>query len=279
MRVSQVKVGIANQRPRSEATSKPFFRENALGLDLKAEDDRHKAAVETSRKDAARERDIADQARRQAGGELPKLAQDASVSPVRQSVGAGVGGSLLNAVLQQESGGRHRGKDGQLLKSGAGAQGISQIMPGTGRDPGYGVLPLQNDSEAEHRRFASDYLDAMLGVFKGDRAKALAAYNSGPGRVQQAVRRHGGNWLQSLPRETQNYVPSVLERERQGMEMPEDARATEQARRPEPLAYRGGLSGEIQLNLGLSAEARRLLEGPQAPLVTRIGQARPFGMV
>ena len=127
---------------------------------------------------------------------------------------AGPGGDLMSAVIGQESGGRHLGRDGRLLTSGAGARGIAQIMPGTGGDPGYGVRPLQNDSEEEHRRFGSDYLAAMMKEFGGDKAKALAAYNAGPGAVQKSVRRNGDAWLQYMPKETQDYVPSVLERER-----------------------------------------------------------------
>lgn len=261
------------QKARSGEISPDTAKDNVrlatqqLGLDLKAEDERHRAAIEASRQEAARDRNAADSARW-------RLIEDSGLS---SRAGAGVSATLLDAVIQQESGGRHRTGAGGLTTSLAGARGIAQIMPGTGRDPGFGVRPLQDDSEAEHRRFAADYLDAMLREFGGDKSKALAAYNAGHGRVKGAVRRHGDDWLRHMPAETRNYVPSVLGRERQGTELPADARAAEQASRPEPLAY-GGLTGEMQLNLGLSAEARRLLEGPQAPLITRIGPARPFGV-
>lgn len=256
----QGKKARAGEIPKEIAEDNVRLATKQLGLDLKAEDDRHKAALEESRKQADRERKAADEARRRASG------------------GTGVSSDLLGAVLQQESGGRHRGADGKLLRSGAGARGIAQIMPGTGADPGFGVRPLRDDSEAEHRRFASEYLNAMLRVFNGDKEKALAAYNAGPGRVQQAVRKHGGDWLKNMPEETRNYVPSVLGRESQGAAMPAEARAVEQAKRPDPLAARASLQGEMQLALDLTPEARRLLQGPAIMPSTRIGPARPFGV-
>lgn len=184
--------------------------------------------------------------------------------------GAGVGSSALYAaLLQQESGGRHRDKNGNLITSSAGALGISQIMPATGRNPGYGILPLQNDSEEEYLRVGREYLDAMLERFGGDRSKALAAYNAGEGTVRKAISKHGDNWLQGLPKETQNYVPSVLSLEQQGTPMPAEARAAQRNASANRESY-APLSGEMSLSLGLSAEAQRLLQAPQIPLTTRI---------
>lgn len=117
--------------------------------------------------------------------------------------------ALFNALINQESGGKHYG-DGSLLRSGKGARGISQVMPATGQDPGYGVSPLANDSKEEYLRFGRDYLTAMLGEFDGDTQKALAAYNAGPGAVKKAVSSHGANWLSAMPGETQAYVPSIM---------------------------------------------------------------------
>jgi hypothetical protein len=116
---------------------------------------------------------------------------------------------LFDAVVTQESGGRHTNADGTLLASPKGARGITQVMPATGRDPGYGIKPLQNESREEYIRFGREYLAAMLREFDGDTAKALAAYNAGPGRVQDAVKANGDNWLASMPAETQNYVASI----------------------------------------------------------------------
>ncbi len=195
------------------------------------------------------------------------------------STGAGhAGGALYSALLQQESGGRHTDASGNLITSSAGARGISQVMPGTGIDPGFGVTPLRDNSEAEYQRFGRDYLNAMLRRYGGDRAKALAAYNAGPGNVDKAIRRHGDNWLNGLPEETQNYVPGVLNRMGgEGTPLPADTRAGDPLR-VDPMAFRGGqMAGELTVELGLSAEARRLLQAPSGPLTTRISTARPFG--
>lgn len=251
----------------ADASAKIKDLERRRGEDLRLEEERYKRELRESRESAAKEREAVDKAR------------TAAASAALPSTGAGVGGTLLDSVIVQESRGRHYGANGQLLRSSAGARGIAQIMPATGRNPGYGVRPLQDDSEAEHRRFASDYLGAMLREFDGDKSKALAAYNAGPGAVQKAVRRYGDQWLRHMPAETQNYVPDVLERERrsQGTPLPSEAQTREQARR-EPLAY-NDLSGQMQVHLDLSAEARRLLQAPITPLSTRVGPARPFGML
>lgn len=90
---------------------------------------------------------------------------------------------LLPALIQQESGGR----DGAV--SSKGARGRTQVMPKTGADPGFGVKPMQNQTPQEYERFATDYLTAMLDRYDGNPEAALAAYNAGPGNVD--------NWRKS----------------------------------------------------------------------------------
>lgn len=112
---------------------------------------------------------------------------------------------ILNSLIRQESGG-----DPNALSS-KGAAGLMQIMPATARDPGYGVRPLQGwdgvdprtASREEQVRFGNEYLQAMARNFGGDTRLALAAYNAGPGAVQQ----HGG--IPPYP-ETQNYVNNIM---------------------------------------------------------------------
>lgn len=116
---------------------------------------------------------------------------------------------LTGAVMQAESGGKRYAKDGQLLTSPKGAQGEMQVMPGTAKSPGYGVAPAKDGSPDELARVGRDYLGAMVKEFKGDLRMALAAYNAGPGAVQDAVKSHGENWLAKMPAETQGYVAKI----------------------------------------------------------------------
>lgn len=84
---------------------------------------------------------------------------------------------LLPYLINQESGGNPN------AVSPKGARGVTQVMPATGADPGYGVAPMKDQSVAEQTRFGKDYLTAMLNKYDGNVEKALAAYNAGPGAV------------------------------------------------------------------------------------------------
>lgn len=89
---------------------------------------------------------------------------------------------LQAAVLKLESNGQDYDKNGKLLTSPAGAQGKMQVMPSTQLDPGYGVTPARDNSPAEIARVGRDYLGAMTAKYQNP-ALALAAYNAGPGMV------------------------------------------------------------------------------------------------
>lgn len=126
-------------------------------------------------------------------------------------------GTVFKRLLGVESGGNQTNPDGSLVTSPKGAQGISQVMPKTGANPGYGVTPLQDNSKEEYMRFGSDYLKAMLNNFGGDYQKALAAYNAGAGTIEKAItkaQKLGGDWKQYLPngvaKETIPYVSKIL---------------------------------------------------------------------
>lgn len=125
--------------------------------------------------------------------------------------------TVFNKLIKQESGGKHTDSSGGLTTSPVGAQGITQVMPKTGDDPGFGVKPVQNTSEGEYLRFGKDYLKAMLSEFNGDYAKALGAYNAGIGTVQRAItkaEKAGGDWMDFLPakakKETIPYIRNIL---------------------------------------------------------------------
>jgi soluble lytic murein transglycosylase-like protein len=104
----------------------------------------------------------------------------------------GIDPALLKGLIRQES------NFNASARSGAGAQGLTQLMPGTAR-----ALGVDPSDPAQAIDGGAKYLKQQLDRFGGDASKALAAYNAGPG----AVAKFGG-----VPpyAETQNYVKSVL---------------------------------------------------------------------
>lgn len=133
---------------------------------------------------------------------------------------------LTTLVAGQESGNRERDAAGNLITSSAGAQGKMQVMPKTNTNPGYGVIPAKDDSDAERTRVGRDYLQAMLKHYGGDTDKALAAYNGGPGTVDKAIAdakngKDGKTYLDLLPKETQDYVASIGGKYAAGAGMPQ----------------------------------------------------------
>ena len=123
---------------------------------------------------------------------------------------------VFKNLIKQESGGKHADASGKLTTSPVGAQGVTQVMPKTGRDPGYGVAPVKDSSEKEYLRFGRDYLQAMVKEFNGDYHKALAAYNAGAGSVKKAVLKAAkagdDNWQNHLPKtsETVPYIRNIM---------------------------------------------------------------------
>lgn len=114
--------------------------------------------------------------------------------------GQGVGGvpgmdSILEALAIVESGGKHRDEYGALTQSPTGALGKYQILPSTGRDPGFGIQPLAGHAEQEHERFARDYMEALLDMFGGNLEHAITAYNAGMGNVQRWTK-DGQDWME-----------------------------------------------------------------------------------
>lgn len=101
--------------------------------------------------------------------------------------------------------------------SNAAAAGLWQFIPSTGR-----IYGLNQSSSYDGRRdviestrAAYDFLTTLYNQF-GSWELALAAYNAGPGRIQNAIDRNAAQglptdyWSLRLPTETMNYVPRFM---------------------------------------------------------------------
>ncbi|SJN13867.1 Soluble lytic murein transglycosylase precursor [Halomonas citrativorans] len=125
----------------------------------------------------------------------------------------GVDPYMLMAITRRES------AYNPVALSPAGARGLMQLMPGTASlvsrqlgisDPGpYGIL----DPEL-NIRLGSTYLRDKLNRYQGNRLAAAAAYNAGPGRVDQWLGSGMESFdlfVESIPfKETRDYVQAVL---------------------------------------------------------------------
>ena len=111
-------------------------------------------------------------------------------------------GDLINKIMQKESGGRRYDKDGNLLTSPKGAQGEMQVMPGTARDPGFGIRPARANDPDDLARVGREYFGKMMDKY-GNPKLAAIAYNWGPGNTDKWLM--AGADPSKLPRETQKY--------------------------------------------------------------------------
>jgi len=101
-------------------------------------------------------------------------------------------------------------------KSRVGATGLWQFMYATGKIMGLNASSYVDERSDPYRSTvaACEYMTKLYKIF-GDWNLVLAAYNSGPGNVNKAIRRSGGKrnyWeLRAfLPRETAGYVPAFI---------------------------------------------------------------------
>ena len=153
------------------------------------------------------------------------------VTPLPGAAGApaaslvGIGGidtnKLFDSLLLTESNGQQFKADGSVVTSPKGATGIAQVMPATGPEAAkLAGLPWDEarfKGDVEYNKaLGRAYFTQQLKTFE-DPAKALAAYNAGPGATRDAIAKaeKAGNpasWLSFLPKETQDYVPNTLGR-------------------------------------------------------------------
>lgn len=254
---------------------------------LTKENERRKAEIAEMEKQAEARRQAEDAARQLNSG----LPAGSPGSPPPASGGGGGGGksgdgaatyssdgSLFSGVINQESGGRHFNRRGEVKTSSAGAIGIAQVMPGTGPEAArlaglpWDPVRFRNDP-AYNRALGEAYFNEQMRKFGNDPRKALAAYNAGPGATQRAVSKakaYGGDFLEYLPAETQKYVPSILNRLN---------RKSAGTKRP-PEQQNSSRGNEMRIRVDPLDVIHRNDRGEQIggqQLATRIGPSAPFG--
>ncbi|MBI1170471.1 transglycosylase SLT domain-containing protein [bacterium] len=121
------------------------------------------------------------------------MAQTWGAEILKDTVGTRVSPALVLAVMSVESAGN------AAAASGAGAQGLMQLIPDTAKR--FGVTDALDP--AQNIKGGIAYLDWLMGNFNRDPLMVIAAYNAGEG----AVTANGG-----VPpfAETRDYVPKVL---------------------------------------------------------------------
>ncbi|MBT7956084.1 MAG: lytic transglycosylase domain-containing protein [Rhodospirillaceae bacterium] len=128
--------------------------------------------------------------------------------------------ALLHALIRQESAFNIK------AISHAGARGLMQIMPATAKRVAkkhklpYRRQNLTTDIEY-NLQLGQAYLTGLLEQYNGSYVLSLAAYNAGPRRANQWIKRNGDprdknvdaiDWVEMIPfRETRNYVQRVIE--------------------------------------------------------------------
>lgn len=128
--------------------------------------------------------------------------------------------ALVHSLIRQES------QFDQFAQSSAGALGLMQLMPATAKHTAQKAGMVHNatwlTAKPEHNiRLGSLYINEMLNRYKGFLPLAVAAYNAGPGRVDQWIGQIGDprapgvdliDWIEKIPvYETRNYVQRVME--------------------------------------------------------------------
>lgn len=127
--------------------------------------------------------------------------------------------SLVNSIIQHESGGRVD------AVSSKGALGVMQLMPDTAKDMAVELGVTFSESRLTrdagyNTQLGSAYLKKMLDRYDGEQTLAVAAYNAGPGRVDEWLQRNGdprtgnisiSNWIERIPfRETRDYARKIF---------------------------------------------------------------------
>ncbi|ESM57578.1 hypothetical protein L394_01074 [Klebsiella pneumoniae MGH 48] len=133
---------------------------------------------------------------------------------------------LATAAFYQESRLSQFDASGQPLTSKKGAVGIAQVMKDTGPEAARAAgLPWDEErwrnDPAYNLALGKAYLNKQLKAFVGNNVLALAAYNAGPGKVNEWISKYGDprtgaitneDFIRSIPfQETQSYVTKIMD--------------------------------------------------------------------
>ena len=147
-----------------------------------------------------------------AASEIPAIKDNPTAPATPKGLDNGL---LKKAIMMQESGGHDYDKYGNPLlgTDSAKSRGAMQVTEETAHKPGFGIQPVRNNSVEEYDRVGTEYINKLVEKFAGDLPKVLAAYNSGPHTVDEAVAKGGKNWQKYIPADTRNkYIPQVMAR-------------------------------------------------------------------
>lgn len=134
---------------------------------------------------------------------------------------SGAGKALAYAIARQES------AFNPAAVSPANAKGLLQLMPATARKVAsrYQMAYAEDkliDDPAFNATLGSHYLGEQISKFNGSYILTFAAYNAGPSRIPQWIKRYGDprgkpvddavDWIENIPfTETRDYVQRVME--------------------------------------------------------------------
>ena len=133
---------------------------------------------------------------------------------------AGANWTMVHAIARQES------EFDRTRVSHAGARGMMQLMPGTAREEA-GKIGVQymsaslTESPSYNIRLGDAHFARLMDRYNGAYPLAIAAYNAGPGRVNEWLRLNGDprtgavdwvSWIEQIPAnfETRYYVMRVI---------------------------------------------------------------------
>lgn len=153
---------------------------------------------------------LADGVRQQLGSQIGEAAYNGGT--------VGVNG-LSNLIIQAESSGD------PTAKSPKGALGLMQLMPGTAKEMANELgIPYSEERLTADPNYnmalGNAYLNKMLGRYNGDSTLAVAAYNAGPGSVDEWIKTNGDPrtgqvshqaWIDKIPfKETRDYTGKIV---------------------------------------------------------------------